>query len=339
MAFFPERKACSTTKECKQTAATNCEGCSQAFCTKHLIEHRRTLGEEMNVIVSEQNQLQQTFNEQPTEPDSHPFMKRIDDWEKESIAKIQQKAKDLRLELIQLTTVRKNELSKKLRQMSEQLYESREHDNFIEIDLQQWKNTLKDLRSMLDLSSMFSFEESDNSPLLKNISLMFTIENELFEQVFDNTVQIKQSGYIAIHDTSYNYTEIRGKNEYTSGHHRIRLLIEQSADSWTFLGINSKSTPLKKQSCNAKSAYGWTNNNYIWLRGECLPNTSASRIQMKTNDVISLIFNCDKRKISMINERTNAKHELDVNIDHCPFPWQLHLNLYEANSCVRILSA
>ena len=60
---------------------------------------------------------------------------------------------------------------------------------------------------------------------------------------------------------------------------------------------------------------------------------------MKTNDVISLIFNCDKRKISMINERTNTKYEVDVKINQCPFPWQLHLNLYEANSCIRILSA
>jgi hypothetical protein len=339
MAFYPTRKACSTTKDCKQTAATNCEGCSQAFCTKHYTEHRRTLSEEMNEIISEQNQLQQTFNEQSTEPDSHPFMKRINEWEKDAIDQIQKRANELRLEVIELTAIRRGELSNKLRQMSTQLTESRQNDNYIEIDLQQWKNTLKDLQSMLDLSTMFSFEEPANTPLLQNISLMFTVENELFEQTFDNTAQIRNNGRIVLHDTSYNYTEIRGKNEYSSGCHKIRLHIEQSADSWTFLGINSKSTPLQKQLSGIKSAYGWTNNNYIWLNGECVPNMSAPRIQMKTNDVISLIFNCDKRKISMINERTNAKHELDVNIDHCPFPWQLHLNLYEANSCVRILSA
>jgi hypothetical protein len=96
---------------------------------------------------------------------------------------------------------------------------------------------------------------------------------------------------------------------------------------------------LQKQSCSSKSAYGWTNNNYFWLNGECHPNRSSSRIEMKINDVISLIFDCDRRKIFMINERTNAKYELVVNIDHCPFPWQLHVNLYEANSHVRILSA
>jgi len=320
-------------------AATNCEGCLQAFCTKHLIEHRHVLGEELNVIISEHNQLQHTFNEQSKEPHTHPFVKRIDDWEKESIVKIQEKAKDLRLELIQLTTLHNDELSKKLRYLSEQLNESRENDNFIEIDLQQWRTTLKDLQAILDSSSTFSFEEHDNSPLVQNISLIFTIENEVLEQVFDNTVQIKQNGQIAVHDTSCNYTEIRGKNEYRLGRHKIRLCMEQSIDSWTFLGINSKSTPLQKQSCSSKSTYGWTNNNYIWTNGDCQPNRSPSRIEMKMNDIINLIFDCNKRKISMINERTNAKYELDVNIEHCPYPWQLHINLYEANSCVRILSA
>jgi hypothetical protein len=338
MAFISTRKVCSTTSNCKQTAATNCEGCLQPFCTKHFNEHRLGLGEEINVIISEQTELQHIFNQQPTEPDSHPFVKRIDEWEKESIAKIQQKAKDLRLELIRLTTIHNDELSKKLRYLSEQLHENRENDNFIEIDLQQWKTTLKDLKAMLDSSSTFSFQEHDDS-LLQNISLIFTIENELFEEVFNNTIQIKQNGQIAIHDISHNYSEIRGKNEYTSGCHTIRLSIEQSADSWTFLGINSKSTPLRKDSCSSKSAYGWTNNNYLWLNGECHPNKSTSRVEMKTNDIINLIFHCDNRKVSMINERTNAKYTLDVNIDHCPFPWQLHVNLYEANSCVRILSA
>ena len=73
------------------------------------------------------------------------------------------------------------------------------------------------------------------------------------------------------------------------------------------------------------------------MDGQHSINTSTPRIEMKMNDIIILIFDCDQRKISMINERTNIKHELSVNIDHCPFPWQLHINLYEPNSRVRIL--
>ena len=124
MASFSTRKLCSTTNSCKQAAATNCEGCLEAFCTKHFIEHRHVLSEEMNVIIGEHNQLQQTFNQQVTEFDLHPFVQKIDEWEKESIVKIQERAKDLRLELNKLTTIYRNELLKKLRYLSEQLNES-----------------------------------------------------------------------------------------------------------------------------------------------------------------------------------------------------------------------
>jgi hypothetical protein len=58
---------------------------------------------------------------------------------------------------------------------------------------------------------------------------------------------------------------------------------------------------------------------------------------MKTNDIISLILDCDERLIMMINERSKAKHELPVNIDNCPLPWQLHVVLHEPNSRIRIL--
>ncbi|CAF0790472.1 unnamed protein product [Rotaria sp. Silwood1] len=331
------RKLCSTISGCKQTAATNCEGCLQAFCTKHFSDHRHLLSEEMNAIISEHNRLQDTLN-QSTEPNSHPFIKKIDEWEKESIVKIQQKAEELRLELFKLVSMRNDEVLSTLQQLSEELNESQATDNFIEIDLQEWKITLNNLKAKLDSSSAFLFNVRDDFPLVQDISIMFTIENELFEQVFDNTVQIKQCRQVIIHDTSHNYTELRGKNEYTTGRHRIRLCIEQSDDRWTFLGITSKSTLLQKQSSSSKSSYGWTNNNYFWINGECHPNQSSARIEMKTNDIITLIFDCNNHKISMINERTNAKYELLVNTDHCSFPWQFHVNLYEANSRIRILS-
>ena len=258
--------------------------------------------------------------------------------EKESTVKIQQKAKELRQELLQLTTVHLDGLSKKLRHLSKKLKEGREHDSFVETNLHVWKKALDDLKANLTSPSTFSISRHDRDPLVQNVVVKSLETNELFERVSENRVRIEENGQIAVHDPSLNHTEIRGKNEYTSGSHEICLRIEQSADSRAFVGINSKSTPLQNNSYGVKSAYGWTNN-YIWSNGKCHPNKSTSHVEMKTNDIINLIFHCDKRKISMIHERTNAIYELDVNIDHCPFPWQLHVNLNEANSCVRIMSA
>ena len=337
MASSSLRKHCANGNDCKQPAAALCEGCSKALCTKHFIDHRRLLGEEMDVIISEHNHFQHILNEQTANRDSHPLFKQINEWENETIIKIQQKAKELREQLLDLTTVHWNELSKRLRNLSEQLKEGREHDSFVETDLQQWEKTINNLKEKFISPSTFSISQHEEIPLVHNISINFIGTTELFERVFSNTVRIEENGQVIIHDNSPNYAEIRGKNCYSLGRHQIRLRIDQSSDSWTFLGINSKSTPLKNLSYLSKSAYGWTNNNFLWLNGVGRSNTSSQYIEMKTNDVINLIFDCDNRKILMINERTNAKYELTVNIDHCPFPWQLHAILYEANSRVRIL--
>ena len=60
-------------------------------------------------------------------------------------------------------------------------------------------------------------------------------------------------------------------------------------------------------------------------------------IEMRTNDVINLVFDCDEHLIMMINERSKARYELPIQIDHCPLPWQLHIALHEPNNRLRIL--
>ena len=47
---------------------------------------------------------------------------------------------------------------------------------------------------------------------------------------------------------------------------------------------------------------------------------------MAMNDIIILIVDCEKRKIFMINERTDGHYELQLDVDNCRFPWQLHVN-------------
>jgi len=131
--------------------------------------------------------------------------------------------------------------------------------------------------------------------------------------------------------------DIRGKNEYSSGCHKIRLRIESANNIYLCLGINSKASPLQSASYSAKSAYVWTSYNQICSGESCQSGGSNPPLEMKKNDIITLILDCDNQKISMINERTNAKHELNVNVNNCPFPWQLHVNMYYVKESVRLL--
>jgi len=339
MACLSIRKQCTIDNSCKQGSVTNCEGCSKAFCVKHFTEHRRLLDEEMNVIISEHDHLKSTLNQHAVKPDHHPLFKDINNWEKESMAKIQQRAKELRQELLLSTNAHEKELTKKLQQLSEKLKKSRESDDYIEADLQCWKKILDNLKTDLNSQLNISINKNDNVVLIPNVSITSTkVTSDLFERVSDNRVQIQQNGKVALSDKTQNATEARGKKEYKSGRHEIRLFIEKFINKWIFFGINSKLTQLQNSSYRSASTYGWSSNDYMWVNGTEHRNNSNSPIEMKMNDIIVLILDCDNRKISLINERTKAKHELVVNIDSCPFPWQFQVNLYEPDCCVRVLN-
>ncbi|CAF3362117.1 unnamed protein product [Rotaria socialis] len=337
MASDVTRKHCASSDACKQTGIAVCEGCSQAFCTKHFIHHRQFLGDQIDAVISEYDQVQYALNEQKTNIDSHPLMKQISDWEKESIVKIQEKARELRQELIQKNTIHLEKLSKKLQDLSEQLKLGREHDSFVEVDIGNWKKSLNDLKENLALNSILRINQDCGTPLVQNVSVNSIENDEIFDRVFDNSARIEENGLAAIHTNNASFTEVRGRNEYSTGCHRIRLSIQQSFDKWLFLGVIAKSAPLQETPYSCKSTYGWSSNNLTWLNGQANGNQLPTRIEMKTNDTITLIFDCDNRKILMINERSNTIFDLVVGLNNCPLPWQLHVILYEPNSHVRIL--
>jgi hypothetical protein len=72
------------------------------------------------------------------------------------------------------------------------------------------------------------------------------------------------------------------------------LRIEQFGNYWTFLGINSKLTPLQSQSNSCSSSYGSSPNSYIWLNGQPKWSIPNKCIDMKYRDIMSLIIDCDK---------------------------------------------
>jgi len=88
----------------KAVGIFRCEGCLQVFCRKHLNEHRDLLSHQLDEIVLEHDTLQQTIVEnKSTKNNQHPVLKQIDEWEKNSIRKIQQLAEEARQQLKELT--------------------------------------------------------------------------------------------------------------------------------------------------------------------------------------------------------------------------------------------
>ena len=95
--------------------------------------------------------------------------------------------------------------------------------------------SLEQLKANLTSPSAFTLEEDKTTPLVSNLSLTITKNGELFDRTSDPSVTIEDDGQLARHDQSeYLFTEVRGKNQYTSGRHTIQLRIEQSSDLWMF---------------------------------------------------------------------------------------------------------
>jgi hypothetical protein len=253
-----------------------------------------------------------------------------------------EKAAELRIQLLQLKTTHVKNISSELQSLAEQIQNSQEQDDFIETDLRCWQEKLDDLKSNLTSPSMIIIHQNDDIPLVhdQSVNLLMTVNDESFDRIYNEDVRIEEDGKIGVSvKFSTTYTEIRGENNYAFGCHKILLQIEHASNQWTFLGINSESTPLQRWSFASKSAYGWCNSNYICSKGSYERNTTNQPIKMTKNGIITLTFDCDHHKISIVNERTNMKHELTVDINSCPFPWQFHVILRDPQSRIRILPA
>src|SRR5689334_16342849 len=123
MSSATRKKICSKCN--KSGGVATCDGCQQSFCTKHFIEHRQELSQQMDNIGQEHDVLQRDLT---SEHGTHPLLARINQWEQESIEKIQTAAKSARLGLQKLLNEAKNSLKISISKMTEELQSSRESD-------------------------------------------------------------------------------------------------------------------------------------------------------------------------------------------------------------------
>jgi hypothetical protein len=108
MASSASPKAPCTTCGSKSVGIFKCEGCSQVFCRRHVNEHRDILSHQLDEIVLEHDTLQQSIIERKDQrKKTHPLIKQIDTWERDSIVKIQQTAEEARQQVDKLTSSQK----------------------------------------------------------------------------------------------------------------------------------------------------------------------------------------------------------------------------------------
>ncbi|CAF4339001.1 unnamed protein product, partial [Adineta steineri] len=164
--------------KCEKVRATSkCAGCSHDYCYDHLRDHRQELNIQLDHIGNNHNHFRQRLNKYINNSQIHAFTQQIDQWEKESINKIQQKANENR-ELLKKHINENRELLKKhinenihqieinLNKQTDQLRNIVKENDFNEIDLNELNEKLKELERQLHQPSNISIQNNSTSSFI-----------------------------------------------------------------------------------------------------------------------------------------------------------------------------
>lgn len=158
------KTVCFTCK--KEKITYPCQGCSQQFCLIDLPKHRQNLSQELDQIENEYDQFQQNLNEQLSDPNSHPLIKEINQWESDEIKKIQQTAEQRRQKCMDYFKEFFLKMEKKFKKVTERMREMHREDEFNEIDLNHLKEKLQKLQEELQQP----MDVPTDQPLITNIT-------------------------------------------------------------------------------------------------------------------------------------------------------------------------
>ncbi|CAF0985934.1 unnamed protein product [Adineta steineri] len=155
----------------KEKITYSCEGCLKRFCLMHLTEHQQMLNEELNHIINDYDQFKQTINEQKENLYNHSLIKQINQWEINSIEKIQQKAQECRELLINSSQRFIKDIEMEFNDLSEQIKQIYNENEFNEINLNYLKNQLIEITQKLNNSSNISIQQ-DSQSFINEISII-----------------------------------------------------------------------------------------------------------------------------------------------------------------------
>jgi len=157
----------------EKTSTFLCNGCSENFCFNHLTEHRQSLNAQLIRIQEDYKLFNKIIIDRKNNPEQHPLIKQIDQWEKDSIEKIKQKAKEHREIIIHFTNRIINQIEMKFNYPNEQLISNQRRNEFNEIDLIKFKQKLEKLKEELNQPMNVSIEQQSNS-FINQISIKFS---------------------------------------------------------------------------------------------------------------------------------------------------------------------
>ncbi len=147
----------------KETSTFICGGCSNNFCRNDLMKHLQILSQELDQIENDHDQFREKLNEHKNDPKTHLLIQKIDQWEKDSIKKIEQTATRFRERVMNYTKKFLIQLENKLNNIAKELKRIREENEFNEVDLERFRQKLNKLKEELDQPTNISIEQQSSA--------------------------------------------------------------------------------------------------------------------------------------------------------------------------------
>ncbi len=351
------RRPCAKCLNARGVAA--CNGCNQMFCLNHFTEHRDELSKLMDNISQDHDFLLDDVCKENLE---HPFLPRIDNWEEESIKKIQTAAQTARDKLQQIFTRKKDETKILLENLTNELQSSRDSADYTENDISKWTEKLKTFRNTLEDWSTTQLvndnhaesiihlikisDQQDQTPLStvrssEQLGQIFEEKSD-FDEKFDKIdaeADLSEENIVATCHSKPMFSSrfIYGANRYSSGKHSIRFSIERKGDAPLFLGIITSSKKYDQSffHANNSSVHGWYNIESFVISGRS-QRYKEDNILL-TGDELILIVDCDEQYIFLQHQRTKRLFQIPIKLEVCPFPWKVLVGLSNFNDCIRII--
>ncbi|CAF1041813.1 unnamed protein product [Adineta steineri] len=214
----------------------NCRGCSKEFCLMDLNAHRQILTSELHGITNQYNEFKQTINEQKQNPRNHLSINHIDQWEIESIEKIQQKAQEYREIVIKSSQTCIDDIEMKFKDLNEQIKQMQKQNEFNEIDLNYLRSKLmkiteelnnpfkicikEDLQSFIDAIPIISSKKSKVSKWKQNAITVAGgngIGQALYQLTWSKGIFIDKNKNVFIADIG-NHRIVTWKHNAKGGH-------------------------------------------------------------------------------------------------------------------------
>ncbi|CAF1388771.1 unnamed protein product [Adineta steineri] len=187
MALGNNKTLCSVCNKNKITYS--CDGCSQRFCLLDLTEHRQTLNNELHHIAGEYNEFKETINEQKQNPQNSSVIKQIDQWERNSIEKIQQTAKDWKEIVSESLQTYINDIEKTFNDLNEQIKQFQIENEFNEMDLSCLRNQLTEITEQLNNSSNISMQQN-RQLIINDISIISLEKKPTWDKWKQNAITV-----------------------------------------------------------------------------------------------------------------------------------------------------